>query len=38
MPFIQCDRGILKDRSDLETELFLADKAKPDAPGFDEGL
>jgi len=35
-PLIEPKGGILEDRSNLETELFLASRAKPDLAGRDE--
>ena len=37
-PLIESERGILEDRSNLETELFFAAGAEPDLAGFDEGV
>lgn len=37
-PLIESERGILEDRSNLEAELFLAARAKPDLASLDEGV
>ena len=35
-PFIESERGILKDRADLDSELLFASTAEPDTPRLDE--
>src|SRR5207244_13299643 len=35
-PFVESERGILKDRADLDGELLFASTAEPDAPRLGE--